>query len=134
MVDRTIAEKLRVKPGTTVWVSDASRANLLGTMPEGAKVTRDLVAAGTGVLFADDSASLRTQLKASEAALGIPAAFWVAYPKANRTDINRDTLWPILSEYGMRPISQIAIDETWSALRFRKLKPGEAPFTGGSKD
>jgi lysophospholipase L1-like esterase len=31
----------------------------------------------------------------------------------------------------MRPITQIALDETWSALRFRPLAPGEAPFTGG---
>jgi hypothetical protein len=51
--------------------------------------------------------------------------FWVAYPKANKADINRDTLWPILAERGMRPISQVAVDETWSALRFRDLKPGE---------
>jgi hypothetical protein len=57
--------------------------------------------------------------------------FWVAYPKANRADLNRDTLWPVLGEYGMRPISQVAVDEVWSALRFRPLKPGEPPFTGG---
>jgi hypothetical protein len=40
-------------------------------------------------------------------------------------------LWPILSEYAMRPIGQVAVDEVWSALRFRALKEGEAPFTGG---
>jgi hypothetical protein len=31
----------------------------------------------------------------------------------------------------MRPVSQVAVDEVWSALRFRLLKPGEPPFTGG---
>jgi hypothetical protein len=46
-------------------------------------------------------------------------------------NVNRDTLWPILSEYGLRPISQVAVDDIWSALRFRPLKPGEAQFTGG---
>ena len=55
---------------------------------------------------------------------------WVAYPKGNRTDLNRDSLWPILGEFGMRPISQVAIDEVWSALRFRPLADGEPPFTG----
>jgi len=55
----------------------------------------------------------------------------IAYPKANKTDINRDSLWPILAEFGMRPISQVAIDDVWSALRFRVLRTGEAPFTGG---
>jgi hypothetical protein len=31
----------------------------------------------------------------------------------------------------MRPVSQVAVDEVWSALRFRPLRPGEPPFTGG---
>jgi len=35
------------------------------------------------------------------------------------------------AEFGMRPISQVAIDDVWSALRFRVLRTGEAPFTGG---
>ena len=55
-----------------------------------------------------------------------PNALWVAYPKANGADINRDSMWPILAEYEMRPISQIAVDDNWSAIRFRALKPGEA--------
>jgi hypothetical protein len=63
--------------------------------------------------------------------LAQPSVFWVVYPKGNKTDINRDTLWPILAEYGMRPIGQVAVDAVWSALRFRPLKEGEAPFTGG---
>ncbi len=56
---------------------------------------------------------------------------WVAYPKGNRTDINRDTVWPIVSEHGLRPIGQVALDDAWSALRFRPLKEGEAQFSGG---
>ena len=43
---------------------------------------------------------------------------------------NRDSLWPILAEHGMRPIAQIAVDEVWSALRFRALEEGEPAFTG----
>ena len=50
---------------------------------------------------------------------------------SHRADLNRDTLWPVLGEYGMRPVSQVAVDEVWSALRFRPLRPGEPPFTGG---
>lgn len=30
----------------------------------------------------------------------------------------------------MRPISQVAVDDVWSALRFRPLKEGEE-FAGG---
>ncbi|MEV4090069.1 hypothetical protein AB0J43_58360, partial [Nonomuraea fuscirosea] len=63
--------------------------------------------------------------------LAEPAVVWVAYPKGNRSDVNRDTLWPIVAEFGLRPNGQVAVDEVWSALRFRPLKEGEAPFTGG---
>ncbi|HEV3505874.1 MAG TPA: hypothetical protein VHS79_08535 [Actinomycetes bacterium] len=41
------------------------------------------------------------------------------------------TLWPILSELGLRPVTQVSIDQVWSALRFRPLRQGEAPFSGG---
>jgi len=56
---------------------------------------------------------------------------WVAYPKGNKSDTDRDTLWPIVGEYGLKPNAQVAVDEVWSALRFRPPKEGEPPFTGG---
>lgn len=131
MADRTVAAKLLVKPDSALWLSDTSQAGLIGELPPGASLAADLASAATAILFAQDAASLRKALSEHERSLGEPATFWVAYPKANRTDINRDTIWPIVAEFGMRPIGQVAIDDTWSALRFRKLKTGEAPFTGG---
>lgn len=50
----------------------------------------------------------------------------------SRTDINRDSLWPILAEHGLRPVAQVSLDDVWSTMRFRPLKPGEAPFRGGA--
>ncbi len=46
---------------------------------------------------------------------------WIAYPKAGKlgTDLNRDILAGLAQERGIRPVRQIAINETWSALRFR---------------
>jgi hypothetical protein len=87
--------------------------------------------AKTALVFADDADSLRELLARHGDQLTRPNILWVSYPKANRTDLNRDTLWPILAEYGMRPVGQVAVDEVWSALRFRPLKEGEPPFTGG---
>jgi hypothetical protein len=121
---KTVAEKLLIKPGATVWASDPARLALIDPLPDGVRESSDLSDADTALVFADDAASLRATL-AAQGALHAPHAFWVLYPKGGRTDINRDSLWPILSEYGMRPISQVAVDETWSALRFRPLKEGE---------
>jgi hypothetical protein len=46
---------------------------------------------------------------------------WVAYPKSGQlgTDLNRDTLAALLIERGVQPVRQVALDDVWSALRFR---------------
>jgi hypothetical protein len=134
MTDTAVAGKLRVKEGDRVWVSDASRASLVGGLPAGASIVTERVpAAGTAValVVADDEATLRSVLDRGVEALAAVPALWIAYPKGNRADINRDSVWPILAERGLRPITQVALDDTWSALRFRPLRPDEPPFTGG---
>jgi hypothetical protein len=127
---KTVAAKLRILPGTPVWVSDQARAALLGPLPFGAALADGLGAAKVAVVIADDAAGVRSALARHAAGLAGVDAFWVAYPKGNRSDINRDKLWPILAEHGFRPVSQVALDDTWSALRFRPMQPGEAPFVG----
>ena len=47
---------------------------------------------------------------------------WVSYPKQSSkvpSDINRDILWKVFPNSEWRPVTQISIDEVWSALRFR---------------
>jgi hypothetical protein len=133
MTAKTVAEKLVIKPGNAVWTSHPDRFAEVGELPAGASLTTDLAAANVAVLYADDAGSARELLAASKDDITKPPVVWVAYPKANRTDINRDSLWPIVVEFGMRPNGQVAIDEVWSALRFRADKPGEEPFKGGAK-
>jgi hypothetical protein len=125
MSTKSIAEKLQIKPNTTVWSSDLARLDMIRPLPDGVRHADGPADATTAVVFADDAASLRAILDANKTDVTKPSVFWVAYPKGNKTDINRDSLWPILGDYSMRPISQVAVDETWSALRFRPLKPGE---------
>ena len=119
MSTKTVTQKLLIKPGSAVWTSHTDRRDLLGPLPERASYVDTLEAGATGIVFADDSASLRAVLDAQRGELTAVAALWVVYPKANRTDINRDKLWPILAGYGLHPNRQIAVDEVWSALGFR---------------
>ncbi len=46
---------------------------------------------------------------------------WIAYPKAGQlgTDLDRNVLRNLLEGRGIRPVRQIALDDVWSALRFR---------------
>jgi hypothetical protein len=131
MSPKSVAQKLLIKPSTTVWSSGSEHRLLIGPLPEDARHVDRLEEANTAVVFASSAEELRRVLTRHEGQLARPGVFWVAYPKGNRADINRDTLWPILGEHGMRPISQVSVDEVWSALRFRPLAEGEPPFTGG---
>ena len=68
------------------------------------------------------------------------AAVWFAYPKATSTryscDFNRDTGWDRLAAAGFETVRAIAIDEDWTALRFRRsefVKSKSEPATDSSK-
>jgi hypothetical protein len=54
------------------------------------------------------------------------AVIWLCYPKGTsknyKCDFNRDTGWVIVGELGFEPVRMVAIDEDWSALRFRKVE------------
>jgi hypothetical protein len=47
---------------------------------------------------------------------------WIAYPKggAMGTDLDRDVLRDSLAKHGLEAVSLIALDATWSAMRFRR--------------
>jgi hypothetical protein len=54
------------------------------------------------------------------------AVLWFAYPKGTSrrytSDINRDKGWHILRAANFDCVRQVAIDEDWSALRFRRTE------------
>jgi hypothetical protein len=87
--------------------------------------------ATTALVFADDAASLGDLLATHQERLARPEVLWVAYPKGEPDRHQPGQPVADLGELGRRPVTQVAIDQVWSALRFRPLKPGEAPFTGG---
>jgi len=54
------------------------------------------------------------------------AVVWFAYPKGSskkyKSEINRDSGWKILGDGGFEPVRMVAIDEDWSAVRFRRAE------------
>lgn len=75
--------------------------------------------------FARSMAEAQEVAAACADALEGDGIVWFAYPKQTSrrysADINRDTSWPVFEPYGLRPVSQVAIDDDWSALRFRRI-------------
>ncbi len=78
---------------------------------------------GDGVIaFAaqDDRLDAAIEAVAPFVADGRPS--WIAYPKktgAIASDLDRDHVNRRAGARGMRAVAQVALDDTWSALRFR---------------
>jgi hypothetical protein len=78
-----------------------------------------------GVAFAITQEELDTaSTRLTQAADG-DAILWLAYPKGTsrkyRCEFNRDAGWGVLGAAGFEGVRQVAIDEDWSALRFRRV-------------
>ena len=59
-------------------------------------------------------------------ALESDGVVWFCYPKGTskkyKCDFNRDTGWQMLGKLGFEGVRQVAIDQDWSALRFRRVE------------
>jgi hypothetical protein len=94
---------------------------------EGVRVLRD-PAQARGVRFTLAFVQKLAEVEALAKPLGALAegdvVLWFAYPKQTSRkyacDFNRDTGWASVAAEGFEPVRQVAIDEDWSALRFRR--------------
>lgn len=121
---RTIAEKLQIKPNTELLFgpSTAQQRALLDPLPEGVTaidgIDRDTE--GVAVMFANDREELDSLLTNVFPLLRAPTAVWIGYPKGNKADINRDSIWKRAEEFGWILNGNISLSDTWSSVR---LKP-----------
>ncbi|MBX3191836.1 MAG: DUF1905 domain-containing protein [Labilithrix sp.] len=112
--EKPLAARLHVKPGSKVAVLAAPKGFSLGV-----PTTRSPKGADVVLLFAKTRAVLKTWLPKLK---GVTGALWIAYPKTTsgvKTDLTRDVGWEALERAGLSPVTQVAVDATWSALRFR---------------
>lgn len=131
MYSSDLVKKLRMKPGHRVAVMYAPPGYSMAPdqLPEGVQVSDAAAVTGEAGqsfdfvhLFAGSVAELQERAPEALRVLRHDGVFWVSYPKQSskvKTDINRDNGWDVISAAGLRPVTQISVDETWSALRFR---------------
>jgi hypothetical protein len=78
------------------------------------------------VVFAEKKTELDKLSAAVAAKAEGDAVLWFAYPKGTSKrfacDFNRDTGWDVLRAAGFDTVRQVAIDDDWSALRFRRTE------------
>ncbi len=120
-----LARKLRLQDARRALILNAPEGYLdaLGALPEGVEIEHEPGGAfDFGHLFVKDRAELERFIDPLLAAVEYDGILWISYPKGGSgvaTDLNRDKLWAALSDTGLRPVTQVAIDAVWSALRFR---------------
>ena len=116
----SLAAKLQIKPGASVAVLHQPDDVDL-EFAEDTSAVNDPDAADTVIVFVKNRAQLDERAKPLLNAATRDALSWLAYPKAGQldTDLDRDSLWELFGARGIRPVRQIAIDDTWTALRFR---------------
>ena len=119
----SLADKLLIKPDTTVLMLNApiGYAKKLEPLPAGVTVSdKRGKAADVVVAFVRDSGELR-RLASGFPALEEDAVLWVCYPKGGKagTDLDRDTLNEMMGKHELTGVSLVAVDDTWSAMRFR---------------
>jgi len=78
------------------------------------------------IAFVVTQAELDVASKMLAAAFDGDEVLWIAYPKGSskryKCEFDRDSGWPVLAAAGYEPVRMVAIDEHWSALRFRKVE------------
>ncbi|MBV8152660.1 MAG: hypothetical protein JO101_00200 [Candidatus Eremiobacteraeota bacterium] len=116
-----LAKKLAIKAGQRVIVHRCPD-ELHETFKElGAAFDRGTIAEVT-VSFVRARTEVEQAAKEALALTGPQGVLWMCYPKktgAIASDLSRDSGWEAFTEKGWRIVSAIAVDDTWSALRFR---------------
>lgn len=122
MSDKPLIERLQVKNGRTLAVvkrPSTVPASLVAGANEAPVGKADVV-----LVFAPDRKRLDAALSEVTPKLGPGAIFWVAYPKLTSSlagDLNRDIIRAAVPAHGLDTVSQIAVDEDWSALRLKRV-------------
>jgi hypothetical protein len=123
----TLAKKLLLKPGYRILLINAPAGYLdsLSPLPDGVQIAGDPAGSLDFVqLFARNKAELDRLLPDALRAIRPDGLLWLCYTKLSAhtgSDITRDRGWETARAAGLEPVTQVSIDDTWSALRFRPL-------------
>ena len=121
---KPILEKLLLKPGYRAVVLNvpASYQPFLADVPPGVELVDALEGQFDFIhYFVKEKADLQREGPRLRAALKPKGLLWLSYPKGKAlgTDLNCDVAAAMLHEMGLQGVAQVAIDDTWSALRFK---------------
>jgi hypothetical protein len=116
MPDKSVARRLQMKPNSTVLFINAPKEYeaKIAPLPEGVFVVKKIGGKVDFIqIFVSSNAELEEHVPKIKPMLNAAGLLWVTYRKwmpGVPTKVNRDSI---------AAFAQIAIDETWSALRLK---------------
>ena len=130
-----LAKKLRLTAGHRVAVLNAPEGYMARLYPGPPDMRTDLESNQTYdsvVVFVKDTEELRRIGPAAVRATRPDGLLWIVYPKGGETVgatdlpatpwwVQRDVLGEITSQRGYKAVAFVAVDEIWTALRFKKV-------------
>jgi hypothetical protein len=123
-----LAKKFLIKPNSR-WLLQNTPANYLESLsplPDGAEAIFNTGGEFNGIqLFVTNSVDLASELKVIIPLLKADTVFWIIYPKKSsgiQTDLEIMSSWDAPAQYGLRPVASAAVNEIWTALRFRPIE------------
>lgn len=120
-----LAKKLLIKPGQHWLIMNAPEDYLatLEPLPEGTQLSFTPEGSFSGIqVFVKNSRELATALVDLKPVLQDDNVLWIIYPKKNKgidTDLEMTSEWAVAKPHGLRPVASAAINDVWTALRFR---------------
>ncbi len=127
MSEKTLVQKMVIKPGYKVIVINPPEGYLqtLGDFPEGAGLIEiNTQPVDVIQVFVKTLEEVIRNVESWKKNLKLTGILWITYPKGTskvKTDLNRDILWQQLKAYHLEDVAMVAVDETWSAMRFKIL-------------
>jgi hypothetical protein len=132
-----LARKLGIEEGQTVGILNMPNYYELelGELPPGVEVHRTELPADIFVVFADRSDEAERGFQRAVTYLPADGAIWMLWPKKSsgvETDLTEQTLRDLFLPTGMVDNKVIAVDDTWSGLRFVVRKENRGSWSSGT--
>jgi hypothetical protein len=123
MSAKPVAERLQVKGERRLAVTGAPDDvdRKIGVENQRCEVSE----ADVVLLFAANRARLDSTLPSVLRRVSKDAIIWIAYPKlASKlaSDLSRNLIHALANKSGLDTVSQIAIDDDWSAMRVKRIR------------
>jgi hypothetical protein len=122
-------KKLNYKEGQVIVCLNAPDSFQKDLQEIGATIVQDEKAVGSvdfAMVFATKQAEVDHYAALLASKLNGDAVLWFCYPKGSskkyKCEFNRDNGWKVLGQFGLEGVRMVAVDEDWSALRFRKTQ------------